>query len=248
MKPRSHEPRTGAEAESAPRDPQSLGALSQLSDDQIAQLVRDGIRADLRLATSSIQVTANHGTIHLTGRVPNPEARAAAATIAQHTRGVTSLIDSIEVQPSMPRFDADITADVISEITLDTTANPAKIDVETVDGIVYLRGTVASPTERQAVDSTARAIIGVRDVVDDIDVEVAVPHPDQELLRVLRTRFDQLLSPEVTARLHVAVRHGIAYLQGEIADESLRWAIEDVARWTPGIVDVVDELRGPATP
>lgn len=208
----------------------------------LSYAVRAALDADARFRTSSIEITVHKGVVTLTGLVPNPEIREAAAKVISRTKGVTSVIDHLRVEPFVPRFDADVTADVVTAITKDSTANPAKIDVQTEDGVVYLRGTVANVTERQQVDAAGRSIEGVRDVVDDLMIEPAVPHPDRQLADQLRNRFDRLLKPSTAERVHVEVRHGVAYLHGDVTDPAIRWALEDLARWTPGIVEVIDNL------
>ncbi|HVC35196.1 MAG TPA: BON domain-containing protein [Chloroflexota bacterium] len=218
-----------------------------LTDASVA-LVRDAIRQDARFRTSSIEVSTARGAVVLSGLVPDPAARAAAVAIARRTRGVVEVVDRLRVQPFVPRFDADITADVVAAITLDAATNPAQIDVQTVDGVVYLHGLVPDPTIRQMVDSIARSVVGVRDVVDDLGIEPPVSHPDSEILQTLRDRLRQILRPETVDRIHLAVRHGVVYLRGEVETTGLRWAIEDLVRWAPGVIDLVDELHGPAKP
>lgn len=223
-------------------------AQRALTDEQTTRLVEDAIQQDLRFQTSSIDVSTRQGVVTLSGLVPDPGLRAAATSIAEHTRGVDHAIDRIRVQPFVPRFDAAITADVVAAIVRDVPTNPAKIDVQTTDGVVYLHGTVPNPTVRQMVDSIARSIDGVRDVIDDLGIEPPVAHPDEEIARTLHARLANVLRPSAATRIHLAVRHGIVYLRGEVATVGLRWAIEDLIRWAPGVVDVVDELHGPTEP
>src|SRR5579885_3674408 len=216
--------------------PQSRGIPNR----DLAYAVRAAIDADARFQASEIDITVQAGVVTLTGLVPNPALRAAAAQVVLRTKGVTGVVNRLRVQPFVPRLDADVTADVVAAITANAAANPAKIDVQTEDGVVYLRGTVTNVDERQRVDSIARAIEGVRDVIDDLMIAPAVPHPDVELARILRARLNQVLKSSTAERVHVEVRHGIAYLEGNVSDPAIRWALEDLARWTPGIVDVVD--------
>ncbi len=214
-------------------------------DADLARMVREALEQDFRFTVSTIEVAAKDGVVTLTGLVPDPAARASAIAIAERTRGVARVVDRIRVRPFVPRFDADVTADVVTAIVLDTAANPAKIDVETVDGVVYLRGTVPNPTIRQMVTSIARSVEGVKDVIDDLDVVVAVPHPDSEIAQAIEARWHATLRPEIADRVRVSVHDGVARIGGEVDTTATRWAIEDLARWVPGVLDVVDEMRGP---
>lgn len=217
-----------------------------LTDTHVTRLVREAIQQDVRFIRLSIDVTTTHGIVTLSGLVSDPAVRAALVAVAKGTRGVDRVVDQLQVRPFVPRFDADVTADVVSAIVRDTTANPAKIDVQTVDGVVYLRGTVPEPTVRQMVDAIARSVDGARDVVDDLDVAVGVPHPDDETSRAIEKRLHATLRPEVADRIHVAVHEGVAHLRGGVDTTATRWAIEDLARWVPGVIDVVDELSSPS--
>lgn len=217
-----------------------------LTDPEIQREVRDALAHDARFATTTIDVTVQNGAAILTGLVPDPRIRAEAVRLVQHLRGVREVVDRLQVQPFIPRFDADITADVVTAITLNTATNPARIDVQTIDGIVYLRGSVPDPTTRQLIDSIARSVDGVRDVIDDLAIAPAIPHPDSEIARRLREQLATTLQPDAANRIRIEVRNGVVYLRGEVETVALRWAIEDLARWSDGVVDVVDELHGPA--
>ena len=220
-------------------------ARERASDDRLQQLVQQALHHDARLQASSIDVSVDRGTVLLSGLVADPQTHAIAVAVAQRIRGVRDVVDRISVRPFVPRFDADITADVVSAITQNTSANPARIDVVTTDGVVQLRGTVADATTRQLVDSIARSVDGVRDVVDALGIEPPVPHPDVEIAQTIRERLSKTLQPEAAAKIHVDVKEGIAYLDGEVETVALRWAIEDLVRWTSGVIDLVDRLRGP---
>ena len=214
----------------------------QTKNQELSYAVRAVIDADERFRTSSIDINVHDGAVSLTGLVPNPDVRAAVAAVVLRTKCVTSVINHLRVEPFVPRFDSDVTADVVAALTINTAANPAKIDVQTQDGVVYLRGTVANVDERQQVDAIARSVEGVRDVVDDLMIEPTMAHSDRQLADLLRDRLSGILKPDMAERVHVEVRHGVAYLQGDVTDPAIRWALEDLARWTPGIIDVMDNL------
>src|SRR5579875_2344445 len=196
-----------------------------MNDQQIAAIVRAALRADARLASLPVDVTVDQGTVTLRGELPTPDARA------------------LTVAPAAARPDPEITADVVAALIRDAALDPARIDVQTLDGVVYLRGAVPSPSTRQLADSIARSIDGVQDVVADLVLEPPVVHPDSELQRLVRQRLDAVLQPAVAHRVRVAVHHGIAHLSGAVDSAALRWAIDDLVRWTPGILDVIDAMQ-----
>jgi hypothetical protein len=66
--------------------------------------------------------------------------------------------------------DDEITDMVLRELALDAATADLKIDVETVDGMVYLRGRVGSLQEEQTVEEVASRVPGVDEVVDELEI------------------------------------------------------------------------------
>jgi hyperosmotically inducible protein len=67
--------------------------------------------------------------------------------------------------------DAVITTTVKTKLTTDRPKNLVKVNVDTKDGVVHLKGTVSTPEAREEAERLARATKGVRDVVNDLQVE-----------------------------------------------------------------------------
>lgn len=66
--------------------------------------------------------------------------------------------------------DATITAAVAAELALDKNLSALKIDIETTDGRVALRGTAPSPEARDRATLLAEAVKGVRSVDNQLTV------------------------------------------------------------------------------
>lgn len=66
--------------------------------------------------------------------------------------------------------DATITAAVAAELALDKNLSALKIDVETTDGRVALRGTAPTPEARDRATLLAEAVKGVRSVDNQLTV------------------------------------------------------------------------------
>lgn len=77
-----------------------------------------------------------------------------------------------ELEPHLD--DARITAAVKSRLTAHPDINPFEIDVDTVDGVVTLTGEVESEEDREDALEVARETQGVREVVDNLQVEGAI--------------------------------------------------------------------------
>jgi len=66
--------------------------------------------------------------------------------------------------------DATITAAVAAELALDKNLSALKIDIETTDGRVALRGTAPSADARDRATLLAEAVKGVRSVDNQLTV------------------------------------------------------------------------------
>ena len=212
------------------------------TDAEIEFDVGDALHSDVRLVSADIDATIRGGIARLAGSVSSHAQKALAGAIAQRIKGVTAVDNQLAVVPLSPRSDVEITADVSSALAQDPAVDEDKIEVTTVDGVVYLRGTEGSYAARQAADSDARTVSGVLDVIDELVVAPSVGRSDLDI----RAEVGQQLSRNLRLRpgqVAVEVKAGIAYLRGEVETISQRWLADELARWTPGVLDVVNELR-----
>jgi hyperosmotically inducible protein len=68
--------------------------------------------------------------------------------------------------------DASITASVKSKLAAEKMATLTKVDVDTNRGTVYLTGNVENATVKARATEIARQVAGVRDVVNNLKVQV----------------------------------------------------------------------------
>ncbi len=214
---------------------------SRPKDAEIQRIVEEILQADSRVDSTGIQVRVQQGAVHLHGFVPSVEQRTAAQRIVEHIKGVRDVLNQLEVEPTVRRSDVDITADVVAALTVDDLVDERKIEVTAADGVVYLRGTVGSHSERRAADDDARSVPGVVDVIDEILVAVPRTSSDAALAADLRHELRRNLCLGEPA-VHVEVTHGVAHLQGNVVALPQRWMAEELARFTAGVVDVVNDL------
>lgn len=80
------------------------------------------------------------------------------------------VMSTVRREPSeMPDDDQFVTDRVMSIVFRDPDIPKGNINVNTVDGVVYLRGTVDDPRMVQEIESRVRQVEGVRDVVNVIN-------------------------------------------------------------------------------
>ena len=69
--------------------------------------------------------------------------------------------------------DASITAAVKGKLVAEKMSNLVRVDVDTNRGTVYLTGVVETPDDKDRATQLARAVDGVRDVVNNLQVQRA---------------------------------------------------------------------------
>ena len=138
------------------------------SDVETRQDVKDALHGDVRVDSRTITVGVRDGVVHLHGAVPSSQQKAWARQIVLRIKGVREVHNELAVELPAQRSDVDITADVAAALAADSLVDEDKIEVTTVDGVVYLRGVVESYVARRVADEDARGIPGVLDVINEL--------------------------------------------------------------------------------
>jgi hyperosmotically inducible periplasmic protein len=143
--------------------------------------------------------------------------------------------------------DRGITSKVTAKLTADPEINPFKIDVDTLDGVVTLRGEVKHESVRAEAEKLALATSGVRGVVNRIEIVApgsVAQHPvgDAWITAKIKTKLaaDPQLNP---FNIDVDTQHGIVTLSGRVANPAARDEVEKLARATQGVKSVRNELE-----
>lgn len=147
--------------------------------------------------------------------------------------------------------DAGITAKVKAAFALSKTVSAFDINVDTVDGVVHLKGEVPSETVKNLAVSIAEDTAGAR-VVDNLTVDQAA-QPDPEIRRLTRRIAD--LEKEIAVKdalnadpqlqsqnIRVLVSDGTVRLEGSVEEGVLKRKAELVARSQPGVESVVNDI------
>ena len=213
--------------------------------------------------------TMGDGTVTLNGSVDSQETSAEAERIARATEGVNNVDNRLRVnatgapaadatsRQAITEPDAWLTARVQSKFFGSDLVKGRDIAVDTSNGVVTLTGTVDSATERDEADALARSTDGVRDVHDNLTVEVSpasahlnpvetLPQPnrvstDDWITTRVRSRF--FIDPRVkNMNVDVTTDHGVVTLRGQVQDEDAKAAAESIASHIAGVKQVKNEL------
>lgn len=162
--------------------------------------------------------------------------------------------------------DAMLTARIKARMTADGRVSPSRVDVDTLNGDVTLRGEVPTQEEKDAAAQVARNVEGVRSVSDQIIVNPAVAGtgiPSGVEIKqkaekaanevgqgVKKEAEDAFLLGEIKARLTAAgygdvavdVERGVVTLKGEASSDKDRIAVEAIVEKIKGVEKVENQL------
>jgi len=131
-------------------------------------------------------------------------------------------------------------------LAADDRVKARRVKVETHDGVVTLRGKVASADERTAAEQIARRIDGATSVSNALqvvpeDLRKSVDAKDDELEKTVKGRLekDDRLKE---AGIEVRSDNSVVTLMGKVADPKIKTRAADVTRGVPGVKAVRNEL------
>jgi hyperosmotically inducible protein len=167
----------------------TMSAACSQTDPGITTAVKSKLAADDTVKANDINVDTRNGVVTLKGEVPSAAVKTRAIELAKATDGVRDVVDAIAVTPAATPTsgigdkvgdsgrevgnamgDAGITAAIKTKMLADTTVSGLKIDVDTTDGVVTLKGNISSAAERKRAMEIARETDGVKSVADHLKI------------------------------------------------------------------------------
>jgi len=138
--------------------------------------------------------------------------------------------------------DREIEEKATNALCSDPRVDPGEITLSVTNGVVHLAGVVDSAAEKRAAQEDIRAAVEVERIVDQLELRNFISRSDEELRQAVRQALIRDIS--VDARpIIVDTREGVVTLKGSVSSFAQRSAAENVAWWTPGVIDVVDKLQ-----
>ena len=262
-------------------------AKDTFADGWLSAKIQAQFFADEDIRARDIDVTADDGVVTLRGRVADENAHAQAVQTARNTDGVTRVVDELGVGPEAPAAqgavattgaaasevaakalalldDTRITSAIRSKFFLDDRVKARKIDVDTRQGVVTLRGEVASEAEKSQALLLARTTDGVTRVEDGIAVmaidarsttaaittapgaagEAPVVSQVDDASITTKIQAKYFLDRDVKAgALDVTARDGVVLVDGTVPTAAAKDRALTLARETDGVLQVIDRVR-----
>jgi osmotically-inducible protein OsmY len=141
---------------------------AQLSDTDLAQAVVRALEWDASVPHEAIKTRVSKGLVTLEGEVRFQFQRQAAENAVRRLKGVKEYTNLIVIRPTLQA--ADVKDRIESAFRRSAEIDASRIQVNTEDGKVTLRGRVRSWAEREEAENAAWAAPGVTTVDDELKV------------------------------------------------------------------------------
>jgi osmotically-inducible protein OsmY len=213
------------------------------------------LQADLDKALSKKQFANVHGTVQnnmavLTGTVDLFDDKEEADKKAHHVKGIKAVDNEIQVNAASVS-DAELQQKLMKAISYDrvgygTTPFNA-IEVQVRNGVVTLGGHAYGPVDAASAVSVASNMKGVRDVIDDIQVDPPSPMDDRIRIQALRTIYGfpslNKYAIDPAKPIRISVVNGNLTLYGVVDSEADKDAAGIRANSVPGVFKVINDLQ-----
>lgn len=223
------------------------------SNDQLEKDITEALVRDPAIEAFEITVDANNGVVTLNGLVESWQEKRLAGYVVKGVIGVKGIKNQITVDTKSRRSDADIKNDIKKTINNDVRIDGALIDVEVIEGRVYLSGVVGSANERVVANAVAwtNGVVAV----DDSDIKIK-DWARNENLRMQKYNMrtdteikDAILDafsydPRVSSFTpDVSVSNGEVTLSGKVSNLKAKRAAESDAKNIVGVVSVKNYIK-----
>lgn len=196
-----------------------------------------------------VHVAVDNGVATLTGTVSLYEDKADAQKITLHTKGVTAVRNEIEVAgPAVS--DQQLQSKLVGELAYNRVGYGNVFDaigVKVENGVVTLAGHSHDYPNRDAALATVATTPGVKDVIDNIEVDPVSQMDDGIRLRVARAVYGfptlnrYALDPQMPIR--ISVQNGHVELYGVVDSKADKDTAYMRANSVPGVFSVTNNLQ-----
>ena len=200
------------------------GVACAASDPGVTTAVKSKLAADDTVKAYQIDVDTNGGVVTLNGTVPSQAAKDRAVQLARETDGVSSVDDRLVVNAAM---------------TVDNQARAAGADAAAA---TQAAGQSASDKAADAAEKIGAAARATGEAASQAVKDASPVVADAGVTAAVKTRL--LADPDVAGlRIDVDTKDKVVTLTGTVKAASQVAEAEKIARETPGVTRVVNNLK-----
>lgn len=198
----------------------------------------------------NIQVSVQDGIATLSGTVDVVDQKYQADERVHRVKGLKGVENEIQVAgPDVP--DAELQQKVLKAVQYDRAgwreAPFNAISVNVQNGVVTLGGHAYGPVDADSAVATASNVKGVKDVVNDIQVDPVSPTDDRIRIAEYRTIYGfpslNRYAIDPAQPIRISVQNGHVTLYGQVDSQSDKNAAGIRANTVPGVFSVTNDLQ-----
>lgn len=214
-----------------------------MKDNEVLQKeVQDAIKYEPLLHAAEIGVIVRDGIVTLTGTVDNYEKKKQAEQAAKKVRGVSAVVEDIEViiDESGQIPDAVIAADAVRMLKGGLIFPKDAVLVTLEDGWVTIEGTLAWNFQREMAADMVKGLPGVQGVINNIKLKNELTDAVEK--KKIEDAFRRHWSLD-TDYVEVKVDGNTVELSGTVCSLFQKEEAERIAYKTPGVQKVINLLK-----
>jgi hyperosmotically inducible periplasmic protein len=196
----------------------------------------------------NVHVTVNDGIATLSGTVDLYEYKADAQKTVLHTKGVNAVRNEIEVKGSVP--DAELQKKLSEKLAYDRVGFGHVFDAITLNvsnGVATLGGHVHDYFNRDSALGLVSTTPGVKDVIDNVEVDPVSPMDDQTRMAVARAVYGfttlNKYAIDPAKPIRISVQNGHVELYGVVDSKADKDTAFIRANSVPGVFSVKNYLQ-----
>jgi osmotically-inducible protein OsmY len=197
-----------------------------------------------------VQATVSDGVVRLTGTVPTFADKEEADARVHHRKNVTAVDDEIHVA-AVEVDDATLVHKLATKLEYDrvgygsTPFNAITIGVR--NGVVTLGGTAYAPPDKQSAVALVSSYPGVKDVIDNINVDPLSPNDDRIRIAEFRAIYGfpslNRYAADPAKPIRIIVVNGRVTLTGMVDTQADKETANIRASAVPGVFKVTNDLQ-----
>jgi osmotically-inducible protein OsmY len=210
-------------------------------DNQLQNAVLAELKWEPSITAAHIGVTAENGTVTLTGHVQSYAQKHAAEMATGRVKGVRAVAEEIEVRLpfEIKRDDADIATAAVDRLAWDASMPRDAVKVKVEKGWLTLTGEVDGFFQKEAAEREVRSLMGVLGVSNQMTIKprVDTAHLDNAIQDALHRSW--LFGED---NVHVTAQGGRVTLTGTVGSWQERQTAASAAWAAPGATSVENDL------
>lgn len=190
--------------------------IEKIPDSKLQGAVQNQIdESPAIIDTNNIKVDVRNGIVTLSGKTEDLLSRRRAELIAESVRGVRSVVNNIEVDPTVIKPDSLIEVQVRHAMAVDPVIDTQDVKVNAKGTAVILNGNVESHALVDIAKRIAMSVSGVRFIIDSLNITYPEERPDADIKKEIRRKID--INPFIySSMMEVQVKDGHVKLVGAV--------------------------------